>query len=90
MKAISSWHVGVAAEAYAAAVFARYGYTFSTKTQTAREAKNYFENLDWYRSAQSYCTATEWETVRSSYMNDIERENINRINAWQQDHGVYY
>ena len=71
-------------------MFARYGYTFSTKTQTAREAKSYFENLDWYRSAQSYCTATEWETVRSSYMNDIERENINRINAWQQDHGVYY
>ncbi len=31
MKAISSWHVGVAAEAYAAAVFARYGYDVSVQ-----------------------------------------------------------
>lgn len=31
MKTISSWHVGVAAEAYAAAVFARYGYDVSVQ-----------------------------------------------------------
>lgn len=31
MKAISSWHVGVAAEAFAAAVFARYGYDVSVQ-----------------------------------------------------------
>ena len=31
MKPISSWHVGVAAEAYAAAVFARYGYDVSVQ-----------------------------------------------------------
>ena len=31
MKSISSWHVGVAAEAYAAAVFARYGYDVSVQ-----------------------------------------------------------
>lgn len=31
MKAISSWHVGVAAEAYTAAVFARYGYDVSVQ-----------------------------------------------------------
>lgn len=30
-KSISSWHVGVAAEAYAAAVFARYGYDVSVQ-----------------------------------------------------------
>lgn len=30
-KAISSWHVGVAAEAYAAALFARYGYDVSVQ-----------------------------------------------------------
>ena len=31
MKAISSWHVGVAAEAYAAAIFARYGFDVSVQ-----------------------------------------------------------
>ena len=31
MKAISSWHVGVSAEAYAAAIFARYGYDVSVQ-----------------------------------------------------------
>lgn len=31
MKQISSWHVGVAAEAFAAAVFARYGYDVSVQ-----------------------------------------------------------
>lgn len=31
MKTISSWHVGVAAEAYTAAVFARYGYDVSVQ-----------------------------------------------------------
>lgn len=31
MKTISSWHVGVAAEAYAAAIFARYGYDVSVQ-----------------------------------------------------------
>ena len=30
-KEISSWHVGVAAEAYAAALFARYGYDVSVQ-----------------------------------------------------------
>ena len=30
-KSISSWHVGVAAEAYAAALFARYGYDVSVQ-----------------------------------------------------------
>lgn len=31
MKTFSSWHVGVAAEAYAAAIFARYGYDVSVQ-----------------------------------------------------------
>ena len=31
MKTISAWHVGVAAEAYAAAVFARFGYDVSVQ-----------------------------------------------------------
>ena len=31
MKTISSWHVGVAAEAFAAALFARYGYDVSVQ-----------------------------------------------------------
>lgn len=31
MNKISSWHVGVAAEAYAAALFARYGYDVSVQ-----------------------------------------------------------
>ena len=31
MKEISSWHVGVAAEAYTAAVFAKYGYDVSVQ-----------------------------------------------------------
>lgn len=31
MKAISSWHVGIAAEAYTAAVFAKYGYDVSVQ-----------------------------------------------------------
>ena len=31
IKSISSWHVGVAAEAYAAALFARYGYDVSVQ-----------------------------------------------------------
>ena len=31
MKAISSWHVGVAAEAFAAALFARLGYDVSVQ-----------------------------------------------------------
>ena len=30
-KEISPWHVGVAAEAYAAALFARYGYDVSVQ-----------------------------------------------------------
>ena len=31
MKTISSWHVGIAAEAYTSAVFARYGYDVSVQ-----------------------------------------------------------
>ena len=31
MKQISSWHVGVAAEAFVAALFARYGYDVSVQ-----------------------------------------------------------
>ena len=31
MKQISAWHVGVAAEAFAAALFARYGYDVSVQ-----------------------------------------------------------
>ena len=31
MKSLSSWHVGIAAEAFAAAVFARYGYDVSVQ-----------------------------------------------------------
>ena len=31
MKKMTSWHVGVAAEAYAAALFARFGYDVSVQ-----------------------------------------------------------
>lgn len=72
------------------ALYNRYGYTFSGNRDTGIAAHEKFSALDWYRAVQQICPSSESEDIRQYYMNDIERENISRINAWQIENNVPY
>lgn len=71
-------------------ILARYGFPFTSSSQTAQDARNQFENKGWYQSARQICPSTKWDVIRASYMNNYERANFDALNQWQKDHGVYY
>ena len=71
-------------------IFARYGYTFGYTTETSSAAILRFEALDWYAQAQKNCPSDSWWTLRTKFMNEYEVQNIEKLNEWQKEHGVYY
>lgn len=71
-------------------IFARYGYTFGYTTETSGVAKERFEALDWYAQVQKKCPSDSWWTLQTKYMNEYEVRNIEKLNEWQKEHGVYY
>ncbi len=71
-------------------IFARYGYTFGTTTKTSSAAKERFEVLDWYIRVQKKCPSDSWWTLQSEYFNEYEVQNVQTLNEWQKQHGVYY
>ena len=71
-------------------IFARYGYTFGSTTETASAAKERFEALDWYAQVKKICPSDSWWTLQTKYMNEIEVQNIEKLIDWQKEHGVYY
>lgn len=68
-------------------IFARYGYTFTSNSDSANLIRNKIGNKDWYIQAQSYCPVApgDQQTLMENYMNAIEKANIKLINQWQQD-----
>lgn len=71
-------------------LLARYGYTFTSSSQTAQDARDQFENKDWYQSVRRVCPSNQWDVLRANYFNSYERANFDALNQWQKDHGVYY
>lgn len=70
-------------------ILARYGYTFGTSSDTGRAAAEKFSGKDWYEEARARCTYTDPNSLIAD-MNEVEKTNIDRINAWQKEHGCYY
>lgn len=66
-------------------IFARYGYTFSGKSDTAKEARSRFEDTSWYKAAQATCPARNQEDLMAYYFNEFENANINALVAWQEE-----
>ena len=72
-------------------IYARYGYTFTRQGSTSAQlARDTFEGRDWYVAAQQLCPVNNADVLKESYMNDIERTNIDNIGKWQQIHVIYY
>ena len=71
-------------------LLARYGFTFTSSSQTAQDARDQFEGKGWYESAQRICPSNKWDVLRANYFNSYERANFDALNQWQKDHGVYY
>ncbi len=71
-------------------LLARYGFTFTSSSQTAQDARDQFANKGWYQSAQRVCPSNQWDVLRANYFNSYERANFDALNQWQKDHGVYY
>lgn len=69
-------------------ILARYGFTFKGNSRTGKEAADHFSGKGWYQQAQTYCTATDANVVIAD-MNEIEKKNIELINAWQLEHIPY-
>lgn len=65
-------------------IFARYGYVFQSDSATAQDARNQFNDKDWYQQARDESPSPyDWNVLHANYLNDVEKENIKRINAWQ-------
>ena len=71
-------------------IFARYGFTFGTGSSSSRLAYDTFEACGWYQEAKAACPDDNWNNLYYYYLNDTERTNVELINAWQQQNGVYY
>lgn len=71
-------------------ILARYGYSFDpNKSDTARDIYNRVAGKDWYQQAQQQCGYSDANSLIAD-MNSVEKDNINLINEWQQQHGCYY
>lgn len=70
-------------------IFFRYGWAFNDVSMNDNSRKMYetFNQYDWYIEAQKYYPAnTDWYGFETKYMNQIEKDNIELISSWQQDH----
>lgn len=70
-------------------IFARYGYSFKKSTKTAEDARQHFEDLEWYKEAQKYCPSSDPDVIEKTYMTSQEVYNIKLINAWQKKYDHY-
>ena len=71
-------------------ILARYGYSFDpNKSDTAKDIYNRVAGKDWYQQAQQQCGYSDANSLIAD-MNSVEKDNINLINEWQQQHGCYY
>lgn len=67
-------------------IYARYGYRFHPeKSDTARYAYDYFNNLEWYTRIGSGRT---WSNTGEVPVNGTEAANIELLVRWQKDHGL--
>lgn len=67
-------------------IYARYGYRFHPeKSDTARQAYDYFNGLDWYTAISS---GTAWSNTGEVPVNATEAANIELLVRWQKDHGL--
>lgn len=71
-------------------LLARYGFKFTSTSQTAQDARDKFEGKGWYESVRQICPSNKWDVLRKDYFNSYERANFDALNQWQKDHGVYY
>ena len=71
-------------------LLARYGFKFTSTSQTAQDARDKFEGKGWYESVKQICPSNKWDVLRANYFNSYERANFDALNQWQKDHGVYY
>ena len=71
-------------------LLARYGFKFTSSSQTAQDARDQFEDKGWYQSVRRVCPSNQWDVLRANYFNSYERANFDALNQWQKDHGVYY
>lgn len=71
-------------------IFARYGFTFTSNRDTGIAAREKFSTLSWYQEVQDICPTPVSEIILSDYMNDIERENIDRILSWRENNDISY
>lgn len=67
-------------------IYARYGYTFVTNSETANASRSKFGSKDWYIQAQSTCPTANRDNFAESYMNSVERANIETLLAWKDSH----
>ena len=67
-------------------IYARYGYTFVTNSETASASRSKFGSKDWYIQAQSTCPTANRDNFAESYMNSVERANIETLLAWKDSH----
>jgi|GEM_PF-5078802 len=70
-------------------IYARYGYTFTQQKETSQNARNHFENKDWYISVQAINPTGDQETLRWHYFNDIERDNVQILLDFQNTYDHY-
>ena len=65
-------------------IFARYGYVFTSNSETAEEARKSFGNKDWYVEAQKHCPEKEQDSLRENYFNKYEKANILTLLDWEE------
>lgn len=70
-------------------IYARYGHTFNGISETSKDAIAHFDGKDWYEKAQAACPTTDVEVLFYNYFSDIERANVNKINAFQKQYDTY-
>lgn len=67
-------------------IYARYGYNFHPqKSDTARQAYDYFNSLDWYGQISG---GKSWSNTGEVPVNATEAANIELLARWQKDHGL--
>ena len=65
-------------------IFARYGYVFTSSSDTAEEARRSFGDKEWYIEAQKSCPDRNQEILRADYFNKFEKANILTLLEWEE------
>ena len=70
-------------------IFARYGYTFLKDHAEAQNARDHFENKDWYKKAQAMNPTNDQSELMEKYFNSIENENVQTLLDFQNTYDHY-